>query len=105
MLVVGILAHAASGWSQPLIQLANINDADRGGAKHTSVAGTAHSALGNAVCSALGQAKVADLDQTRLAIVQQRVLQLDVAIDDPGLVAVIDANDQLLEEPPGTGLR
>jgi len=35
---------------------------------------------------------------------QQRVLQLDVPVHHPLTVAVVQANDQLLEEPPRGGL-
>ena len=49
----------------------------------------------------LGVSEVADLDQGPRLVVQQRVLELDVAVGDAHPVAVVEPDDQLLEEPPG----
>ena len=52
---------------------------------------------------ALGVAKVAELERGPRAAgmpVKERVFELKVAVDDALAVAVVDGDDELLEEPP-----
>lgn len=68
----------------------------------TCVAGRADRGLRQAVRLVDGVAKVAQLDERAAAglhVVQQRVLQLDVAVADAHLVAVVQRQHHLLEEP------
>ena len=53
------------------------------------------------VVGMLRVAEVADLDQGPGIVVQENILELDVAIGDSHQVAVVESDDQLLEEPPG----
>ena len=52
----------------------------------------------------LGVAEIADLEQGARGAVEQRVLELDVPRRDAHPVEVVDADDELLEEPPRLGL-
>ena len=49
-------------------------------------------------------AEVTDLDQGPGTVVEESVLELDVAIGDVHTVAVVESDDQLLEEPSGQRL-
>ena len=49
--------------------------------------------------------EVADLDQWPWVVVQEGVLELDVAVGDVHAVAVVESDDQLLEEPSSQLLR
>ena len=51
------------------------------------------------VLHVLGVPEVADLEQRLARPVDERVLELDVAIDDALAVAIVESNDELLEEP------
>ena len=65
----------------------------------TCVAGRANCSFWHALGLVDGVAEVAQLDHGRLVGVEQRVLQLDVAVGDAHLVAVVQGQDDLLVEP------
>ena len=57
--------------------------------------------LGQAVLQVFGVAKVADLHKRPFGAVQEGVLQLDVPVHHTLAMAVVHADDELLEKPPG----